>query len=334
MNDKPKFELVNPKPQKHEHGFHDHEQLHDHGHDHDHGALGHSHAPDTFGWVFAIGIGLNTAFVLGEGLVGVLVNSTALLADAGHNMFDVLGLFAAWFATLLAKRAPTARYTFGMKGSTILAALFNGVFLLVAVGAIAWEAVIRLMNPVEVPGAWVMITAGIGILINGGTALLFMRGSKNDINIRGAYLHMAADAGVSAGVVISGLLMIQFGWRWLDPVTSLFIVAVIIWSSWNLLREALALSMSAVPSSVDAASVRKFLTQQKGVSNVHDLHIWATSTTDVALTAHLMMPAGHPGDKFLAMICDELAHHYNIGHATLQIETGPEACASHCDAAA
>ncbi len=338
MSEPHKFELVKPspeteKPTGHQHGFHDHE--HDHGHDHHHGGIGHSHAPDTFGWAFAIGIALNISFVLGEAIVGVVVNSTALLADAGHNLFDVLGLAAAWFATLLAKRAPTTRYTFGMKGSTIVAALFNGVFLLVAVGAIGWEALLRLMNPVEVPGIWVMVTAGIGIFVNGGTALLFSRGRKDDINIRGAYLHMAADAAVSAGVVISGLLMLKLGWAWLDPVTSLVIVAVIIWSSWSLLREALVMSMSAVPSSVDAKAVRQYLSKQKGVSNVHDLHIWATSTTDVALTAHLLMPDGHPGDKFLADLCDELEHHFNIGHATLQIETGPEnVCASHCDAAA
>jgi cobalt-zinc-cadmium efflux system protein len=337
MTETPKFELVNPKPVKHDHGFHDHEHLHDHhhGHDHAHGGIGHSHAPDTFGWAFAIGIGLNTVFVAGELVVGVLSNSVALLADAGHNMFDVLGLFAAWIATVLAARAPTPHYTYGLKGSTILAALFNGVFLLVAVGAIGWEAILRLLQPVEVPGIAVMVTAGLGILVNGGTAFLFMRGRKDDINIRGAYLHMAADAGVSAGVVIAGLAMTFFGWRWLDPVTSLVIVVVIIWSSWNLLREAVNMSVSAVPSSVDAPAVRAFLAKQKGVANVHDLHIWATSTTDVALTAHLMMPGGHPGDKFISMICDELAAHYNIGHATLQIETGPELeCASHCDAAA
>jgi cobalt-zinc-cadmium efflux system protein len=336
MSEPHKFELVKPspeaeKPAGHQHGFHDHE----HDHDHHHGGIGHSHAPDTFGWAFAIGIALNIAFVFGEAIVGFVVNSTALLADAGHNLFDVLGLGAAWFATILAKRAPTARYTFGMKGSTILAALFNGVFLLVAVGAIGWEALLRLMNPVEVHGLWVMVTAGLGIFVNGGTALLFARGRKDDINIRGAYLHMAADAAVSAGVVISGLLMLELGWTWLDPVTSLVIVAVIIWSSWSLLREALVMSMSAVPSSVDAKAVRQFLSQQKGVSNVHDLHIWATSTTDVALTAHLLMPGGHPGDTFLADLCDALEHHFNIGHATLQIETGPETvCASHCDAAA
>ena len=321
MSDIPKFEIVQPlQPLA--------------SHDHDHGP-GHSHAPSSFGYAFAFGILLNGGFVIGEFIYGLIINSVALLADAGHNLFDVLGLLAAWAAYILAKRAPTARYTYGLKGSTILAALFNCMLLLVAVGAIGWEAVQRLRAPVEVPGFWVMVVAAIGIFTNGATALLFMRGRQDDINIRGAYLHMASDAAVSAGVVVAGLLMIKTGWLWLDPLTSLLIVAVIVWSSWSLLRESLAMSLKAVPAQINPDEVRAFLSSQRGVASVHDLHIWATSTTDTALTAHLVMPSGHPGDQFLAMICEELEHHHGIGHCTFQVETSTDvACATHCEAAA
>ena len=322
MSELPKFEIIAPKPAVH-------------GHDHHGHGSGHSHAPASFGYAFAFGILLNGGFVIGEFIYGLIINSVALLADAGHNLFDVLGLLAAWSAYILAKRAPTSRYTYGFKSSTILAALFNCVLLLVAVGAISWEAVQRLRAPVEVPGFWVMVVAGIGIFTNGATALVFMRGRQDDINIRGAYLHMAGDAAVAAGVVIAGFLMIKTGWLWLDPLTSLVIVAVIVWSSWSLMIEALAMSMKAVPSKISPDEVRKFLASQRGVAAVHDLHIWATSTTDTALTAHLVMPGGHPGDQFLAMICSELEHHHGIGHSTLQIETSSDTvCAAHCDVAA
>ena len=326
MNELPKFEIVAPKPAAH---------THDHGdHSHEHG-LGHSHVPASFGYAFAFGILLNGGFVVGEVIYGFLINSVALLADAGHNLFDVLGLLAAWIATVMAKRAPTARYTYGFKSGTILAALFNCTLLLIAVGAISWEAVQRFSNPVEVPGFWVMVVAAIGIFTNGATALLFMRGRQDDINIRGAYLHMAGDAAVAAGVVVAGLAMVRTGWLWIDPLTSLLIAAVIVWSSWSLLTEALAMSMKAVPSRINPDEVRAFLAAQRGVASVHDLHIWATSTTDTALTAHLVMPSGHPGDKFLAMVCDELEHHHGIGHSTLQIETSTDvACAAQCDVAA
>ncbi len=327
MNELSKFKIVQPlKPAA--------AKSDAHGHDHD-DHHGHSHAPASFGFAFAFGILLNGGFVVGEFIYGLLINSVALLADAGHNLFDVLGLLAAWGAYILAKRAPTARYTYGFKSSTILAALFNCMLLLIAVGGIGWEAIIRLRAPVEVPGFWVMVVAAIGIFTNGITAVLFMRGRQDDINIRGAYLHMAGDAAVAAGVVVAGFLMTKTGWLWLDPLTSLLIVAVIVWSSWSLLRESLALSMKAVPAQINPDDVRRFLSSQRGVASVHDLHIWATSTTDTALTAHLVMPDGHPGDRFLAMICEELEHHHQIGHATLQVETSTDvACATHCEAAA
>jgi cobalt-zinc-cadmium efflux system protein len=309
---------------------HDHHHRHDHHHDH-----GHAHAPVNFGLTFAIGILLNGGFVIGEVIYGLLINSVALLADAGHNLFDVLGLLAAWAAARLVRRAPTARFTFGFKSSTILAALLNSVLLLVAVGAIGWEAIQRLYQPVTVPGLWVMAVASIGILTNGITALLFMRERQDDINMRGAYLHMAGDALVSAGVVVAGFLMLKTGWQWLDPLTSLVIVAVIIASSWGLLREALAMSLKAVPKQVDPDAVRHLLASQSGVANVHDLHIWPMSTTDIALTAHLLMPGGHPGDRFIAHICEELEHHHGIDHVTLQVETDATTkCSAHCDKAA
>ncbi len=313
-------------------GHHSHnDQGHDHGHDH---GSGHLHSPTTFGFAFAVGIFLNGGFVIGEFIYGLLINSVALIADAGHNLFDVLGLVAAWLAASLATRATTTRYTFGFKSSTILAALFNSVFLMVAVGGIAWEAVLRLYQPVAVPGFWVMVIAAIGIFTNGITALLFMRGRQDDINIRGAYIHMAGDAAVSVGVVVAGFLMQRTGWLWLDPLTSLAIVAVILWSSWRLLGESLALSMKAVPKGIDAIAVREFLQKQKGVLGIHDLHIWSISTTDAALTAHLVMPGGHPGDEFLTQMCAALEHDHKIGHATLQIETSiNSACAVRCDLA-
>jgi cobalt-zinc-cadmium efflux system protein len=306
---------------------------HDHKHEHEH--HNHSHAPTSFGLAFAVGIFLNGGFVVGEFIYGLLINSVALIADAGHNLFDVLGLIAAWFASHLAKKAATARYTFGMKSSTILAALFNSVFLLVAVGGIAWEALLRFYQPVAVPGFWVMAIAAIGIFTNGITALMFMRGRQDDINIRGAYIHMAGDAAVAAGVVVAGYLMQRTGWLWLDPLTSLLIVGVIVWSSWNLLRESLAMSLKAVPASINPILVRKFLEGQEGVAGVHDLHIWAISTTDSALTAHLVMPGGHPGDAVLMAISEALEHHHKIGHSTLQVETDlTTRCEARCDIAA
>ncbi len=302
---------------------------HDGGHHHSHG---HAHAPATFGTAFAIGIALNTAFVLIEGGYGIIANSMALLADAGHNLSDVLGLAVAWAAAILSRRPPSARYTFGLKSSSILAALFNAVFLLITVGAIGWEAILRLFSPEAVAGKTVMAVAAIGILINGLTALLFAAGRKGDLNIRGAYLHMMGDAVVSAGVVVAGFIILFTGWLWLDPVVSLIIVAFIVWTTWSLLRDSLAMSLKAVPPGIDPSAVRAFLCKQPGVAAIHDLHIWPMSTTDFALTAHLVMPGGHPKDEFLMHLSEELRAHHGIDHVTLQVETDPAtACALEPD---
>jgi cobalt-zinc-cadmium efflux system protein len=289
-------------------------------HHHDHGHAGHVHAPATFGRAFAIGIGLNAAFVLVEAGYGFVANSTALLADAGHNLSDVLGLVVAWTAAVLSKRPPTPRLTYGLRNTSILAALANAVLLLIAAGAIILEAVQRLLHPEPVAGMTVIVVAAIGIGINGLTAWLFASGRDSDLNIRGAYLHMAADAAVSAGVVAAGILIMLTGWLWVDPLTSLVIVAVIVWGTWGLLRESTAMSMAAVPSAIDPIAVRGYLSGLPGVVSLHDLHIWPMSTTETALTAHLVMPAGNPGDAFLIETCRRLSRDFKIGHATLQIE--------------
>lgn len=286
------------------------------------------HAPANFGMAFAVGIVLNTIFIVIEAVYGYISNSTALIADAGHNLSDVLGLIVAWIAVILSKRPPSARYTYGLRGSSILAALFNAVFLLIAVGAIGWQAVLRLFNPEPVAEVTVMIVAGIGIVINGFTAMLFASGRKSDLNIQGAYLHMAADAAVSAGVVIAALVIMFTGWLWIDAVTSLAIVAVIVWGTWGLLRDSTAMSLGAVPSGIDPAAVRRYLEQRPGVTEVCDLHIWPMSTTEVALTCHLVMPSGHPGDAFLVEATHHLSEDFGIQHTTIQIVTSPvTACA-------
>lgn len=307
----------------HDHRHHDrHDHGADrHGHDHDHGGLGHVHAPASFGKAFAIGIGLNTALVAAEAVYGYLGNSTALMADAGHNLSDVLGLVVAWAASVASKRAPSGRFTYGLKGASILAALANAVFLLVATGAIGWESILRLYEPEPVAGLTVMVVAAIGIVVNGATAMLFASGRKGDINIQGAFLHMAGDAAVSAGVVASAALILWTGWLWLDPGMSLVICAVILWSTWSLLRGSVAMSLSAAPVGTDMDAVRSLLLQRPGVSKIHDLHIWPISTTETAITCHLVMPAGHPGDGFLMESARLLRTEHKIGHATLQIET-------------
>lgn len=289
---------------------------------HSHSGHGHSHAPKDFGRAFAIGTVLNLGFVLVEGLAGIATGSMALLADAGHNLSDVLGLLIAWGGASLAKRPASRRFTYGLSSSTILGALANAVLLLFAVGAIALEAVQRLGSPAPVPGATVMIVAATGIVINTATALLFVRGSKHDLNIRGAYLHMAADAAVSAAVVVGGALILLTGKAWIDPALSLLIVVVILWSTWGLLRESVTLALHAVPPGIDAEKVETALAQFPGVARVHDLHIWSMSTTQVALTAHLQMPGGHPGDAFLHDVQHRLEHDFGIQHMTLQIEIG------------
>jgi cobalt-zinc-cadmium efflux system protein len=315
----------------HGHHHHDHgEHGHGHGHDHSHAhgtahGLGHAHvhAPANFGKAFAIGIALNTALVAAQGIYGYIGNSTALLADAGHNLSDVLGLVVAWGASIAAQRAPSGRFTYGLRASTILAALTNAVFLLVATGAIGWEAILRLREPQPIAGVTVMVVAGIGILINGFTAMLFAGRRKDDINIEGAYLHMAADAAVSLGVVVSAALIIWTGWLWLDPVTSLVICAVILWSTTNLLRSSIDMSMAAAPKGTDLAAIRAFLLARPGVAAIHDLHVWPISTTETALTCHLVMPAGTV-DVFLMETAQLLKTTFRIGHTTLQVETHPD----------
>ncbi|MCP9222426.1 cation diffusion facilitator family transporter [Erythrobacter sp. LQ02-29] len=299
-----------------------------HSHSHDHGA-GHSHAPADFGRAFAIGVGLNTAFVAVEAFYGLAADSMALIADAGHNLSDVLSLLLAWGASVAAKKPASQRYTYGYKSSTILAALANAMLLLIAIGMILVEAIQRFSDPQPVAAGTVMVVAGIGIVINTVTALLFMRGRKSDLNVRGAYLHMAADAAVSAGVVLAGAAIWWTGLAWIDPVTSIVIVAVIAWGTWGLLKESVSMALNAVPDAVDQEGVKSFLEGQDGVVAVHDLHIWPMSTTETAMTAHLVIPEGHPGDEFLRRVADELAHHHRIGHTTLQIECD-RACATGC----
>ena len=305
---------------------------HDHGHGaHVHAHAGHVHAPASFGKAFAIGICLNVAFVAIEALYGVLSNSLALLADAGHNLGDVVGLVIAWGAAVLGKKPPSSRFTYGLRGTSILAALFNGIVLMLAAGAIGWEAILRFGAPEPVAGNTVMLVAAIGIVINTATALLFMRGRKGDINIGGAFLHMAADAAVSAGVVIAGLAIRLTHWDWLDPVVSLAIVAVIVWSTWGLLREAVALSLNAAPAGTDTDEVEAHLASLPGVEAVHDLHIWSMSTTEVALTAHVQMPDPGDLDLFHESLAQELKDKFGIGHTTIQVEHGAISCALESD---
>lgn len=301
-----------------------------HAHSHDkNGHGGHSHAPASFGRAFFWGILLNSAFVVIEASYGLLSGSMALVADAGHNLSDVLSLLLAWGASVAASKPASARFTYGYKSSTILAALANAGLLLVAIGGIGFETLHRMAQPSEVQGQTMVIVAGIGIVINLGTALLFLRGRKQDLNIRGAFLHMAADALVSLGVVVAGFAIMATGARWIDPVTSLIIVAVIAWGTWGLLKDSVKMGLLAVPEGIDENRVRSFLSTLPGVETVHDLHIWPMSTTETALTAHLVIPAGHPGDEFLKHVAEELAVHHGIGHATVQIERDSD-CGAGC----
>jgi len=299
---------------------------HAHDHDHDHGpAHGHDHAPKDFGKAFAVGIALNLIFVATEAVYGYLANSLALLADAGHNLSDVLGLALAWGATVLVKRLPTKRRTYGLRRSSILASLINAVLLLLAVGAIAWEAIGRFQHPEPVASGIVMAVAGVGIVINGITAWLFASGSKSDVNIRGAFLHMAADAAVSLGVVIAAVAMRATGWLWLDPAVSLVIVIVITVGTWGLLRHSLDLAMDAVPPHIDPNAVESYLAGLPGIVAVHDLHIWGMSTTEVALTVHLVKPDAQIDDALLTEIQHELHEQFGIEHTTVQFELGDAA---------
>lgn len=293
---------------------------HDHGHSHGHGGGHHHPPPANWNRAFAIGIVLNLGFVAVEVVYGLLADSLALLADAGHNFSDVLSLVLAWGAAALAARRPSARRTYGLRRTTILAALLSGLLLVIAIAGIAWEAVGRLQEPAPVSGLTMMVVAAIGVAINGFTAMLFARGRHSDLNIRAAFLHMAADAAISLGVVLAGAGILVLGWIWLDPVISLTIVAVIAWGTWDLLRESADLAVDAVPRGIDPEAVATYLRSLPGVSDIHDLHIWGLSTTEVALTAHLVMPGGGATDRFLADTGEELKRRFGIPHATLQVE--------------
>jgi cobalt-zinc-cadmium efflux system protein len=309
----------------HDHSHDDHERERDHAdgahahHDHAHG---HSHAPKDFGPAFAIGVLLNSAFVAGEVVYGLRVDSLALLADAGHNLSDVLGLLLAWVASVLVKRASSPRFTYGLRGTSILAALVNATLLTLVTGAIAWEAVLRLAHPSAVEGGTVMAVAAVGVVVNLATALLFMSGRQSDLNVRAAFAHMAGDAAIAAGVVVAGLAMLRTGWLWIDPVVSLGVSLIVVMTTWGLLTDSLALSLQGVPREVDAQAVGRWLSALPGVASVHELHIWAMSTTENALTAHLVYPDGFPGDACLRGICEELRAHHAIDHVTIQVETG------------
>jgi cobalt-zinc-cadmium efflux system protein len=301
---------------------HAHVQGHAHAQVHRHS---HSHRPADYNRAFAIGIGLNLAYIAAEAAAGLIAGSLALLADAGHNLSDVLGLALAWGAAVLARRTPNGRFTYGLRSSSILAALANAIILLVVTGGLAWEAMFRFANPAPVEGGITAWVAGIGILVNGGTALLFLRGRQRDLNIKGAFLHMTADALVSAGVVVTGVAIALTGlWR-IDPIVTLLVCAVIVYSTWGLMKEAVGLALDAVPEGIDPAAVRAHLASLPGVAAVHDLHIWGMSTTETALTCHLIMPQGHPGDATLIRIAHDLEHRFGIHHATIQIELGDSA---------
>lgn len=305
--------------------------MHHHHHDHHHDHHYHNHGPTSgFDNAFAIGTALNAGFVAAEIVFGLTAHSVALLADAAHNLGDVLGLLLAWAASWFGRLLPTPTRTYGYGRSSILASLTNAVILLVSVGGIAVEALRRMTEgggAAAVGGATVMWVAAVGIAINGVTALLFARGRKGDLNVKGAYLHMAADAAVSAGVVVSGLIIVLTGWAWLDPLVSLAIAAVILVSTWGLLRDSFNLSLDMVPAGVEIASVQAFLAELPGVSEVHDLHVWPLSTTETALTAHLVRPDAPLDDAFTQRVCGELRSRFGIGHSTLQIEQGDPAFA-------
>ncbi|CAE6780318.1 cation diffusion facilitator family transporter [Paraburkholderia aspalathi] len=313
----------------HNHGSHADHSHSDHDHDHgshaghSHSGHSHAHAPAPgHGRAFALAVGLNVAIVVVQAVYGVIAHSTALLADAGHNLSDVLGLLLAWGATWLVARRPSARYTFGYGSSSILASLANAGLLLFACGVIVAEAIGRLMNPAPVAGLVVFVVATVGVVVNGFSAWLFMRGQKEDLNIRGAFLHMAADAAISAAVAISGLVILYTNWTWLDPVMSLFVVAVVVVGTWGLLRDSVRMALDAVPPGVSLQDIRDYLAGQPGVTDVHDLHVWALSTTGNALSAHLVMPAGHPGDESIDAIVVTLRERFSMQHATLQVDLG------------
>jgi cobalt-zinc-cadmium efflux system protein len=311
----------------HDHEQHDHDEC-DHGpHAHGHHGHGHSHAPASFGRAFAVGVALNSGFVVLEVVYGLFAHSLALVADAGHNLGDVFGLLLAWGATIWARRAPTARHTYGWRRSSILAALGNAAFLLVSVGVIGWEAVQRLRHPAPVEAQAMIWVSAAGIVVNSITALMFMSGRKGDLNVRAAFLHMAGDALISAGVVVAGVVISFTGWLWLDPAVSLVLVAVIVAGTWGLLRDSTNLALDAVPAGIDAAGVRDYLSSLPTVVEVHHLHVWGLSTSEVALTAHVVLAADGDATALLHTINHDLEERFHIGHATIQIEAaGQEEC--------
>lgn len=284
----------------------------------------HSNAHEGHDRAFAVGIALNLGFTAMEFAYGVLAQSMALLADAGHNLSDVLALGLAWGASVLGRREPSRRFTYGLGSSSILAALVNAMLLMLVVGGIALEAIQRLLVPVPVASTTVIWVAACGIAVNTVTALFFRRAREHDLNIQGAFLHMAADAAVSLGVVLAGVGILYSGWTWLDPAMSLVIAAVIVGTTWGLLRDSVNLALHAVPPRIDTELIRAYFCALDGVAAIHDLHIWAMSTTETALTVHLVMPNGHPGDRFVAAAADELRERFGIGHATIQIEAGDD----------
>ncbi len=287
-----------------------------HNHDHDHAA-----AVPNNNKAFAIGIGMNLAFVFAEVTYGVISNSVALIADGAHNLSDVLGLALAWGATILAKRNPSMSRTYGLRRSTILAALANALLLIAAVGGVIWEAIARIHNPGTVDGYTVIVVAAIGVVINGVSAFFFFRGKEGDANIRGAFLHLAADCAVSIGVVIGGIIILKTGWQIVDPIISIVISVVVLGSTWSLFKESLNLSLDSVPKHIDISSVRALLLGQVGIQEVHDLHVWSLSTTDVALTAHLVTTEKEHSAELLAAIKDALHEKFGISHITVQVET-------------
>ena len=283
----------------------------------------------SHGKAFAIGIGLNITFVIVEVVFGFIANSSALLADAGHNASDVLGLVFAWTAAWMATIKPKGKYTYGLRKTTILVSILNAILLFGAVAIILWNAIEKLKNPEPVIGSQIIIVAAIGVIINTLTALLFIKGQKNDLNIKGAFLHMAADAGVSLGVVVAGLLIIRTGKQWIDPVTSLIIIFVIVWSAWKLFTASIDLALDAVPKHINIQKVNAFLLNNKEVKSIHDLHIWALSTSQVALSVHLVVPNG-TDDNFLAELKEEIDHKFGIKHITIQIENDDIDCETVC----
>jgi cobalt-zinc-cadmium efflux system protein len=309
--------------EEHDHGHSDHHN-HDHGHSH---GMGHSHAPKDFNRAFAVGVFLNFALVVAQVVYGLIAHSLALVADAGHNFADVLGLLLAWWAMKLAKSVPTKKHTYGLRSASILAALTNAILLLVTMGAVAWEALQRLRQPEQVDGRVVIWVSVAAILVNGISALLFFSGRKGDLNIRGAFLHLAADAGIALGVVFAGLAIVFTGKLWIDPVVSLIIVGIIVYGTWHLLKESMNMALQGVPPRIDEGAVRGYLAGLPGVVEIHDLHIWGMSTTETALTVHLVMRPARVDDGFLVKTCEELEEKFEICHSTIQIESGDPHCA-------